>query len=480
MKSKPLPRLQDMFYIALFAAVLLLGGRMLNLDGDLPRHLRTGQYILENQTVPDVELFIYPYLNRPYVSHEWLANVIFYLAFQLAGLAGIIALSAFLLASAFTLLYSDLSARINLRLPVLLLVAWGALATSLNWAARPHLISMLLLALWLTWADRLRRGENIPLWYFPALMIFWVNAHGEFIAGMLVLLAYSVGWAVDYLLGEPAADLTTGKRIWLALIFSAAASLLNPSGIAPWFDLLGFVNNRYLMSRMIEANPPNFQLPELRVVFLLILFSIFLLAAKRERVSAGQAILLTGFTALCLMAFRNIHLYGIVAPFVLAETLEDARKIPLLNRLESSLRRVERQISGVGWIVASTLLLGAFAISNPALYQFSPETFPVDAANWLEKNPPPGNMFNDLNWGGYLEWRLNRPAFADSVADKTGEVTLEYETVITLADGWQNIVERYEIQWVVVRNATPLAETLKNEYGWKVLYQDETAIVLGQ
>jgi hypothetical protein len=480
MNSKTLPRLQDIFYIALFAAVLLLGGRMLNLDGDLPRHLLTGKYILENKTIPSTELFIYPYLNRPYVSHEWLANVIFYAAYQLAGLAGIVALSAFLLASTFTLLYSDLSTRLRLRIPVLILVAWGALATSLNWAARPHLISMLLLAVVLTWADKLRRSEKISLWFFPALMILWVNTHGEFIAGILVLLAYSVGWLIDFLLGEQNADLTTGKNLWLALIFSAAASLLNPGGISPWFDLLGFVNNRYLMSRMMEANSPNFQLPELRIVFLLILFSVFLLSIKRERISASQGILLAGFTAMCLMAFRNIHLYGVVAPFVLAETLGDVKKLPLLERLEVSLHRVEHKIHGAGWIIVSAILLTIFAITYHSLYQFSPAMFPVQAVNWLEKNPQQGRMFNDLNWGGYLEWRLNQLAFVDSVADKTGEVTMQYETVATLSSGWQDVLKRYDVQWIIVRSNSPLVKTLPDEYGWKILYQDDAAVVLGR
>ncbi len=466
-----------MFYAALFAAALLLGGRMLNLDGDLPRHLRMGEIILASKKVPQVELFVYPYLNRPYVQHEWLMSVVFYSAQRLAGLAGVTALAAFLLASAFTLLYADLSARLEARLPVLILVAWGALASSLNWAARPHLVSMLLLALWLTWADKLRRGEEIALWRFPALMILWANAHGEFIAGILVLLAYAVGWAADFLFDPAHADSTTGKRLWLTLILSFAATSLNPGGFAPWRDFLRFVGNRYLMSRMMEANAPDFQAPELRVVLLLILFSVFLLAVKRERLSAGQGILLAGFTALALIAFRNIHLYGIVAPFVLAETLAEAKSFPPLKRLELSLRRVESQIKNPVWLILSTVALTAFALSNAALYQFSPRTFPVHAADWLLKNPQAGGMFNDLNWGGYLEWRLKQPVFADSVADKSGELTRQYETAAAAEEGWREIFARYEIEWAIARSDSPLAEALQKE-GWRVLYQDETAVVL--
>jgi hypothetical protein len=89
-----LPRIQDIFFISIFIAVLLLGQRMLNLDGDLPRHLLTGKYILETRSFPTTEPFIHPYFKQPYVPHEWLTDVIFYIIHTYAGLAGIVALAA--------------------------------------------------------------------------------------------------------------------------------------------------------------------------------------------------------------------------------------------------------------------------------------------------------------------------------------------------------------------------------------------------
>jgi hypothetical protein len=140
--------------------------------------------------------------------------------------------------------------------------------------------------------------------------------HGVFIAGILVLFAYAVGWVLDAILDNTNINKEVGKNLWLALILSALASLLNPGGSGSWESILGFVNNQYLMSRMLESNPPNFQTPEMRVLLGLIVVSLILLAIKKERVSSGQGLLLAGFTAMSLIAFRNIHLYGIVAPFV--------------------------------------------------------------------------------------------------------------------------------------------------------------------
>jgi len=480
---RAVPRLQDIFFASLFIAVLLLGNRMINLDGDLPRHLLFGRIILAEKRIPSSEPLIYPYADRPYVSHEWLSQVIYQTVYSLANLRGLALLAAILIGATFTITYGYLVRQYSLRLPILFLVGWGAAVTSLNWAIRPHLFSMLLLAIWLVWTDQLRRGEAISIWRFPILMVVWSNLHGVFIAGILALVAFAAGWVVDFLFDPKNTNHTTGGRLWLALLSSVIASLLNPSGAGSWFSILGFVNNGYLMSRMLEANSPNFQLPEMRAFLLLLILSIFLLAFKREKLSAGQGLLIAGFTAMSLMAFRNIHLYGVVAPFALAGTVSEVRNFSLINRLEGTLAHVENQIKGFLWPFVTVLSLGLLVLTSPlakTFYQFDPETFPTEAVTWLKANPQQGHMFNDLNWGGYLELNLwpAQKTFVDSIADVTGEVTMEYETILTQAPGWEKIVEKYGIAWAVIEADSSLAKNLVGEQSWQILYQDDTAVIL--
>ena len=477
-----IPRTQDLFFVLFFVAVLALGTRMLNLDGDLPRHLLMGKYVLENRTVPTTELFIYPYIGQPYVPHEWLTDVLFYLIYSCWGWAGLVLLAAFLLAITFTLLYRGLADRLQIRLLIMILVAWGAIATSLNWAIRPHLISMCILSLWLMWADDLQRGKKFPVWLFPAVMLLWSNVHGEFIAGILVLAAYAFGWLVEYLFDRPQTELNIGKNIWLAFILSTAASLLNPSGAGPWLSIFGFVNNDYLMSRMVEANAPNFQNPDMLVYFSLLAMSIVLLAIKNTRLSLGQGFLLAGFSVMSLMAIRNIHLYGIVAPFVLADTLEGIRSYPVINRLELAMENLEGQSKWFSWLgVAAITLSSLFIIDHDAqgLYQLKEPVFPIRAVAWLERNPQQGNMFNDLNWGGYLGLHLwpDHLPFIDSMADTTGLVTRNYESIMTLRAGWQELFKENEITWAIIPPKWELATELMAQ-GWKTVYQDQTAVIL--
>ncbi|MDI6768365.1 MAG: hypothetical protein QMD04_01660 [Anaerolineales bacterium] len=477
-----LPRLQDVLFLSIFLAVLALGQRMINMDGDLPRHLLTGKLILQTGTIPTTELFVYPYEGRVYVSHEWLADIVFYLIYNYVGLAGIVILSAILLASTFSLLYASLASRLDIRIPVLFLVAWGAATTSLHWITRPHLFSMLLLAVWLVLTDRLARGEKIPLWYFPVIMVIWSNFHGEFIAGILVTAAYAAGWTWDYLFDREKIKLETGRRIWFGLLFSALASLINPAGFRPWIAMFSFVKSIYLMSRMYEANSPDFHQPQFLVLLGLLAFSIVLLSVKADKLSKGQAFLLAGFSAMSLMAARNIHLYGVVAPFVLSETTGAIAGSGLIEPLENILRRIENRLKGVVWPVITVLAIGAILIGGKAgpTYSFSPSFFPVDAVRWLESHPQEGRMFNNLDWGGYIAFYLwpQQTIFADSMADVTGELTQKFETVVTLADGWEEILGKYQVQLVIMPEDSELVRQLESQADWQVIYADSTTVIL--
>jgi hypothetical protein len=476
-----LPSLRDIFFLAIFVTVLALGNRMLNLDGDLPRHLLTGKLVLQTRAVPTTEPFAYPYAGKTYVSHEWLADVILYLLYKYISLVGVIILAAFLLASTFTILFSALVKQKSLRLPTLLIVAWGAAATSLNWAARPHLISMLLLAIWLVWTDQMARGEKSALWKFPVLMVLWGNLHGEFIAGILVTFAYAVGWLWDFLSDRANADVRIGRNLGLAVLLSMLATLVNPAGIRPWMTILGFVNNSYLMSRMYESNPPNFQQSQFLVLLGLLAISLVILALKRGKISAGRAFVLAGFSAMSLIAARNIHLYGVVAPFVLAAPLSEILSGSITKRLEATLQSVESQLRGVLWPVATVLVLGILLIGTTAknLYQFSPSFFPVDAVRWLESHPQQGHMLNNLDWGGYIALRLwpEQQVFVDSMADTSGELTMQYERAFMAYDGWQDVLATNQVDWVIVPPEAPIVSALE-ETGWDILYQDEIAIIL--
>lgn len=481
MKNYLLPRFRDILFLAVFLAALLLGPRMLNQDGDLPRHLAIGRYVLQGNLPPVNDIFSHTVPGAPFAPHKWLSGVLFYLAYLVFDERGLVLVSATALAVTFTVIYTNSATRTGLRLPILLLVGYGAVLTSLHWIVRPHIFTMLLFALWLVLTDKLSRGGKARLWYFPALMLLWNNIHGEYLAGFLVTGAYLAGWVWDFLFEREKAPLEAGKRLGIAAALSALVTLLNPVSVRAWGTVTGWLGNEYLMARTDETVPPNFAEPKFLVLLAFLGLALFLLAMKREKLHSGAAIALAGFTMMTLTSARNIHFFGVIAPFVLATTLAGSLAVPLIKRYESLFEQVESRLTGLVWPLSTVLLGICLLVLSPLreVERFSPAFFPVQAVQWLKENPQEGEMFNPFDWGGYLSLYLpEKKVFIDSQGDVYGETFIrKYERVITVAPGWQDILDEYEVRWALVNADWPLAGALAAE-GWQEVYRDGTAVVL--
>jgi hypothetical protein len=454
---------------------------MLNIDGDLLRHILMGKVVLETGTPPTQEIFSYPYENRSYIPHEWLAGVIYYAVFFMLGLNGVVLLASILIAATFGVIYSEALRNHSGKVVPFLLLMLGAMVSSVHWVARPHLFTMLFLAIWLLLTDRLCRGVPVKTWIFPALMLLWANTHAEFIAGFLVLFAYLGGWLWQYLFTRSRPVVDRAKDLIVITLLSFAASLLNPAGFRIWDTVLGYLNNRYLMSRIVETRPPNFANVGYWPLLLLLGISVFLLITKRNQFTPAQFFLIAGFGVMSLVSARNSHLFGVVAPFVLCMSMQITKLIWPINTIEQRIAEVESKINGYLLPIALTVLVSALALTFPLrdFNRFEPTVFPVDAVQWLENNPQSGRMSNAFDWGGYILFHLwpEQKVFIESQTDTRGEVTQKYETVITLGNGWQNIFDEYDITWVLIPPGWDLTLELRTQ-GWETAYQDQTAIIL--
>jgi hypothetical protein len=501
-----LPGLGDILWIATFVAVIGLGPRMLNIDGDLGRHLTIGGYILDNGHVPTSDLFSHSMPGQPLTPHEWLAQVVFALAYRWMGLNGVVLVCGLVIATSFWLVYRRARKVSQALLAAVIAIVLAMAAASLHWLARPHIFTFLLLALWLGVLEDLRCGRLQRWWLLPVLMLLWANLHGAFIAGFVTWGLYGLGLAWDAFWRRFPKGEGLHGHFWRTYLLGGAAALLvtlvNPAGIGLWGTSTGFLGSRYLVGHTAEYLPPNFQDPSTWPFLLMIglLFVLFGLQGRRAETAilpAAWVLPAAGWLVMGLYSVRNVPLFAIVSTPLLATALGDwlaahHHRLKILGRfhaLDQRLLRTELSLRGVLWpavvvvLIATGLQSGARLDLHQRGNQFDPRVFPVQAADWLSAHPQPGAMFNEFPWGGYLLYRLwpGQCVFIDGQTDFYGErLTRQYEQVLTLAPGWEDVLQQYQVQWALISPGGALATELRSRAGWQVLYEDATAVILAR
>ncbi len=479
-----LPRLRDLVFLSIFIGALVSGSRMLNTDGDLGRHLTLGSYILSTHRIPTVDIFSYTKSNQARPPYEWLAEVLFALAYLLLNLDGVVLLTALILAATFVVLYLDASRRSNTSIIALLLTLWAAAASSLHWLTRPHIFTMLCLAVWISWLEEVRRGSKVPVWIFPALMLLWANLHGGFVFGFLAWGAYLAGWLWDF--WRKTGTAATGRKFALLGAASLVVSVITPDFWQNWAAVLNN-NNVYILSHTAETLPPNFFTPNTWPFAGLLVLTVGLLILCRKQVSVTHVLLVVGFAGLGLIMGRNIPLFALVAAPIVSVLLQrSAAAFSDWLKLEDGFGNIDKGLAG--WLWPVLIVLGCAGIltlqqtkSHSTIYRFDPLIFPVQGVDWVENHPIQGRMFNDFNWGGYLLYRLwpTERVFIDSQSDfYGGPLTLISEDIVNGNVNWENELSQYQVNWMIIPESSALAKAARGSVTWTTVYEDRVALIL--
>lgn len=88
--------------VGVYALFLLAGNRLL-IDPDTMWQITVGQWILDHHAVPETDAFSFTMRGQPWISTQWLAQVLFAKAYALFGWSGPVVLSATAIAATFAL-----------------------------------------------------------------------------------------------------------------------------------------------------------------------------------------------------------------------------------------------------------------------------------------------------------------------------------------------------------------------------------------
>lgn len=477
------PRLRDIIFIALFVGALLTGPRMLNTDSDLGRHLTIGSYILNTHQIPTHDLLSFTMASQPRPPYEWLAQVLFAIAYRLLNLDGVVLLTALVIAGTFVIVFADSIRRSHTPLIALLLTIWAALASSLHWLVRPHIFSFLFFAIWVGLLERFRKREKVALWVFPALMLIWVNTHGGFVFGLLAWLAYFAGWMWEYF--RKSVTWKIGKQLLLLGGMSLISTVITPDLWHNWNAILNN-NSAYILSRTVETMPPDFNSPGIWPFAGLLSLAVILWFLRIKEVKASHSFLLLGLALMSLVVARNIPFFVIASAPILSDWIKQTlAKFNYWLRIEESFANINQTLRGFFWplvifLIGTGIFTYHYVETQNTINQFNAQAYPVLAADWMDKHPMQGNTFNDFNWGGYLLYRLwpGQRVFIDSQSDFYGEaLTRQSEEILNGEQNWEAKLSQYNVTRIIVPRDEGLVRAAEKSTDWKIAYEDNVAII---
>ncbi len=431
-------------------------------DTDFWWHLKTGQFVLQRRALPVPDVFSYTAdLGRPAYSgeekvryfnltHEWLAQAVWYVIYRIGGFPAVVLFKALLLAF-LCAIAGFLAARRAGDFRWGLLAAAAAASLAVEFAAdRPALITFLLVAVFV-WILECGR----PLWLLPALSVVWANSHGGFFLGWVILAIYTL----------------TDRRLWRVALISVAVSGLNPSFFRI-VEILAAYRQSYLTQTLIEWSRPYLWGPP--YAFNILLYTAAaVMALSWRRVALRDGLLFLAFGAASLLAYRNLTLTAFLAPILIVAYLPRRPALPSITGPLLAL------LLSAG--LAAGIASGRFFQLRAALWKF-----PAGAADFLLARNIQAPLFNTYEYGGYLIWRLwpRQRVFIDGRA-LNESVYQDYVRALNASDQRQ-VLDRYRIG-VVVANAFeyttgtlyPLVLDLANaaETDWQLVYEDPQALV---
>lgn len=447
-------------------------------DSDMWWHLKSGEMIWTRHSIPTMDLFSFTAFHHALVPQEWLAQALIYGAYRMGGYSGLMlwfcVLAAALLITGYALC-SLVSG--NSKIGLLgAMVLWFFSTAGLS--IRPQVIGYLLLTVELL--VLYLGGSRNPrwLWCLPPLFAIWVNCHGSFFLGLMVLGVFSICSLLDFQTGALVCRGWEPRRrrmLLLVLVLSVAAVFLNPVGwrqvLYPLDTMLRQPVNLAYVQEWLPL-PFNTGRGVGLLCVLAVIFLVLLVRRSSEVLDLRELILLAMGAWLALNHRRLVFVFGILAAPVVARLLSS-----FWDGYDAEKDRPAPNLIFLA-VVALALFLGF--PSRQALAEQVTNGNPVKAVAYIKSHPLSGNMLNFYSDGGYLIWAMpEHPVFIDGRADlyEWAGVLREYGEWATLQSDPNLLLNKYHIGFCLLERGSPMTFVLPLMPEWKQVYSDDSSVI---
>ncbi|MEO8213651.1 MAG: hypothetical protein ABI560_10680 [Myxococcales bacterium] len=447
-------------------------------------HLRAGADIWRTHQFLHVDTYSHTVAGAPWENHEWLAQVLMYLAWRMGGMPALSAAATLLIMVTVAITY-----RLMVGPPLVrcALLAVGMSIASCVWVLRPQLATLLGIAVLLLLLVQERHR------LIPPLFVLWANAHGAVALGGIILLAAAVATLLCW---HRTRDLADRKRLVtfaLVLPLAALATAATPLG----FHIFSFVMRLGgpFSEHVTEWSPP-LPFEGLGTLFwLAVVGFVGVLLARRRALRALDWPALTcllpaaALFPLAAQSMRNIGPFLMVATVAASRVLGPGCQLRFRSRFRfpARWRSLPSADTGArGRLRCVTAIVGGLAVAGLgfAVYAWNTELAPLnyrpigdDALSAVRACDGP--LYNRYDDGGYLIWFApEKPVFVDG---RQVPYSLDLlNDVVTIENGgsYRAAFTRWGIRCAFLPVHDPLASRLHDD-GWRVTFADARWTVLG-
>jgi hypothetical protein len=391
-------------------------------DYDIWWHMALGKYYWVHHTLRvDHAIFSWTPADSGWIYNNCLGSLILYLVYAAFSGFGLWLVQWSVLIGVFALIVlylRILGERLDTTSIGLIFLFFTALSV-VSIIFRPELFSIFFFTLFVFIYFYGRITSPKVYWLYPVLMVLWVNLHGVFIFGLVLLSLLVVGEAIEYMFNS------RNRMSRKHLIFLTAATalcflatLVNPYGLDYLLGIYRNITSESYQKYSAGIQAYNSMWPYLlleqkdSIRFILTAYvmagfaisfaSLVLYGYYRKKFVSFTLILINiFFFILCMRMGRTVYFYLVIGFFSIFHCL---------NLLDGkSLRRNLAPLSLIIFLVIS----GYICLEVYRHPQFNrwfgkhiEEMIPVEEAQVILKYHLPAPIFNDYLIGGYMIWAM--------------------------------------------------------------------------
>jgi len=319
-----------------------------------------------------------------------------------------------------------------------------------------------------------RRGRYLAA--YPVMMALWVNLHGGFIVGLLMIGMLATGLTGEAILSKRLkASVRDLALPWAIVVASTLATLLNPYGLNAILTvvMIGGLRSSSVISEWMPVNLTT-ELGWFYLLNLVPFVALMTVSEAKPRLTHG---LIAGFFLVFgVMANRQVAMCAaVMAPFtaaLLARTPQYGKMLPTF----------EDPSRPIAYALIVAILAGSYpaiaAKGNGAWDATLNLQYPIKASDYLEQHGLDDRVLSDTLEASYLIHR-GIPVFVDGRMDLyRDQFYFEWYLASRATPGWEKVIEKHQPKAMLLRLDMAIRQAALAGGKWKQVYEDDRYSIL--